>query len=603
VELDSLTGRIAQQLYQNADVRVKGFEEVGYPDNYFDLFISNVPFGNYKIYDAELKNLNFNIHDFFFAKALKKTRPGGLVAFITTKGTMDKTDSGVRAYLAGQADLVGAIRLPNTAFKATANTEVVTDILVFQKRDPKKFYGGEKFKQVTSHKVGEETFDINEYFAAHPDNILGRLAYSGSMYRANELTVEGTGVNLERAIRDKLSAMTLPESMQAQRDAAAAKLRSADELAPAPEKLKEYALTIGEDGTVQQKVGDQLVPVKTPKNAVRKVKGMIAVRDAARSLLHKQLDPDASDADLASARDALNKAYDRFVKRYGPISNIRKTGKWFKEDPDFPLLLSLEKYDADTDTARKAEIFTKRTQQPHIPIETAGTAEEALIASLNERASVDLGYMARISGGTVETIVEELGNLIYEDPESGWQTAETYLSGNVRQKLQAAQQAAKLDAKYQRNVEALKKVQPEDIPAGDIEVHLGASWVPEEDYSAFIQHLVGRQVKVHKVTASGTWILDYNRYEMGSERESFDRYEMGSERESFDWGTPEIGALELIGLTLNHKDAVVRHKQPDGTSVVSPEETVAARAKQDAIKAEFQRWIFDDTADATGPPL
>jgi len=332
-ELDSISGRIAQQLYQSAKIQIKGFEKTQYPDDFFDLFISNVPFGDYKIHDDELRKINFNIHDYFFAKALKKTRPGGLIAFITSKGSLDKTNSLARRYMARYGNLVGAIRLPKDTFKGIANTEVVTDILIFQKRDPKKFYAGEKFEAVTKVEQDGKKYTINEYFAKHPDHILGKLSYAGSMYRADEMTVEPSKkIDVPTRVQEIIAGLTLPEALNTAQDVRNAERYDASYSAPAPDHIKQNAFVV-KDNRLLKKQGEELVAVNVGKATEQRIKKLIMVRNATRDLLYKQLDPDATDAQVEAARKKLNVIYDSVTKKYGPLSSPYNQ-RVFKDDPD-----------------------------------------------------------------------------------------------------------------------------------------------------------------------------------------------------------------------------------------------------------------------------
>ena len=581
VELDPITGRIAAQLYQGADIRIKGYEETVYPDNYFDLHVSNVPFGDYKVYDENMRNVNYFIHDFFFAKALKKTRPGGLIAFITSKGTFDKKSSFIRDQFAKEADLVGAIRLPKTAFKGIANTEVITDIIIFQKRDPKQQNQGEKFSSVIPIRIGKGTSSINEYYTEHPDNVLGRNALTGSMYNKDEYTVEpraGTDFALE--IPALVGKMELPNTI-GNKKKTVEELNRPVHTVVAPGNVKQGAYVV-DKGMIMQRVGEHLVEVKmrNPKQTT----AMIKLRDVARRLIFEQLNPDATDKTLAAARKNLNHIYDTFVKKYGAVS-IKGNQRAFSDDPDLPLLLSLERFNADTQIAKKADIFTKRTQVPYVAKDTAEDAIEALAISQNEKGGMDLEFMGGLLGQTEQQIVEELGDILFENPEGTWETGNEYLSGSVRKKLKAARAAVELDPKFQRNVKALEDVQPLDIEPTDIEARLGASWVSEKDYEDFIKHIVGGSyygatTSVKKFDADGSWIVSGSRTK--------------NNNTTVKWGTGFYDAIKLIDQAMNTKIPTVSSKDQDGKTVINTEETAAARAKQDEIKEEFSRWLWDN---------
>ena len=591
VELDSISGRIAQQLYQSATIQIKGFEKVKYPDNYFDMFISNVPFGDYKVFDEDLRTFKGNIHDFFFAKALKKTRPGGLVVFITSKGTLDKVNPRIRSYLASQADLIGAIRLPDTAFKENAGTEVVTDIVILQKRDPSQFQGGETFKNQVDLVQGKETFKVNEYFARNPGNILGKLSYTGTMYRGEEMTVEPkAGVKLGEEIRTLISGMKLTEQLDARQQKINEQRHSPDYSAPAPDHVKEGAYALDNKKRLRRNVGGELIPVDVGQETATKIKTMVKVRDALRTLIHKQLDENASDAEIEQARKELNKTY-KIATSEKPLSDPYSQ-RIFKDDPDLPMLLSLETYDPDTKKATaRADIFTKRTQTPYKPLESAETAEQSLIASLNEKGRVDLDYMSRLLGESIDKVIIDLEGQIYLNPaETKWEPADLYLSGNVRRKLKEAEDAAAVDKKFEANVKALKEVQPEDVKTVDIDVRLGASWVEAEDYHNFFKHLSdssGYGISFSRVAATGGWVVD-KKSPVG-----------WTTPLNVTWGTDQWSGFELMVASMNQKQPKVWKQIDKDKKVLDTDATMAAQLKQQAIKDEFKKWLWEDMDRAT----
>lgn len=590
VELDSITGRIAQQLYQSANIEIKGFEKVKYPDNFFDLFISNVPFGDYRVHDPDLKNVKFRIHDFFFAKAIQKTRPGGLIAFITSRFTMDKTNSAVRKYMAKQADFLGAVRLPKTAFKENASTEVVTDILVFQKRDPKKYYSGQAFENLGELPLGAEVFNVNEYFVAHPENILGDLSYTGSMYGGKELTVEPkANMDIRPKIKSILGGLQLPETLDARQKAANQERNSSDYIVPAPSHLKERAYTV-KGPQLFQNVDGMLVPVKTTPLITARMKGMIEVRDVMRDLLHKQLDPASSEAIVEQARKKLDTVYTEFTKDYKALSDAANQ-RVFGEDPDLPMLLSLEEYDkAKKRLIGKAPIFTKRTQFPYKEITHVDTVEDGLKVSLNEKGGVDVAYIGELSDKSEQEVIETLAGRIFFDPAAvKYEPAELYLAGNVRKKLQDARDAydQTKDPQFQQNIKALEKVQPPDLEPGDINVRLGASWIDPEIYRQFYTSLVGgggSRINFNRIKSEGIWVI--------SGKPSW------SAAETNTWGTNRFGALELIKLTMNQKEPTVYDTDAEGNRRVNQEETIAAKTMQQKIKDEFKTWLWTDAARA-----
>jgi N12 class adenine-specific DNA methylase len=581
VELDSISGRISKQLYQNANIQINGFEKVKYADNFFDLFISNVPFGDYKLFDQEFKSLNFNIHDFFFAKALKKTRPGGLVAFITSKGTMDKLDSSVRKYIADRADLVAAIRLPRNTFHGIANTEVVTDIIILQKRADGQQPAGKAFNKVVDYNVGTETFRINEYFAEHPEHVLGKLSYTGSMYRGDELTVEPQdNINVTEQVASILASARTPQDIQAAQKKIDTDMHQADYQKLAPENVRDGAYFF-QNGKIFRKDGQEAIPLEGGAAVQKRIGGLIRVRDAARKLLAYQIDPGMEDASINAVRKELNTAYDRFTKEFGAVS-YQYNRRAFEDDPDLPLLLSLEHYDAEAKRAEKATIFKERTQFPRKTIERADTIEDAISASMGERGKLDTEYMSKLLGKTEEQIIEEIhGGLAYINPETGSvEPSWMYLSGNVRAKLKAAQSAAQSDPIYKPNAEALKNVQPEDISPGEIDARLGASWVDESDYVEFVSYLTGsRRVRFNKIVSDGSWIIS------------------GADNNPM-WATNRVPTSDLVIQAMNGKEPNVYDKDPHGNSVLNQEETVAARSMQQKIKDEFRKWLWDDQSRA-----
>lgn len=591
IELDSLSGRIARQLYQNADIRIEGFQDVAMPDNYFDLFISNVPFANVNITDSldrQLSNLRAPLHDYFFAKAIKKTRPGGLVVFITSRYSLDKKNSTYRqAWSELGANMVGAVRLPYTAFKGNAGTDVVTDIIVLQKREKGAPEAGESFRNAVEFKQGGETFTINQYFAKHPEHILGTLALTGTMYAKEGLNVEPKPGNLAQQVIKALSDVmgkADKKTLNPVDSKSDAMEHDADTLI-APENMREGSLSV-KNGKLWQKQGTVLaempVPVKGAEARLKRIASLITVRDAARNLLALQITPEATEASVEKARKALNAAYDATVSEYGPMSKSYNVGI-FGDDPDMALLLGLEHYDTDTGKAEKAEIFSKRTQFPRKSITHAETGDDALTASLNMRGGVDMPYMMNLTGKTEEAIASELSGKVFYTPEGTWEAAASYLSGNVRERLEQAQDAAKADKRYEANVKALEQVQPQDVPPGSISVRLGAIWVPASDYANFAEHITGRSIPVQYLRADAQWMLNTG-----------GKWASRNERETVDWGTPEMPASEIIDRLMNNREIVVRKRDGDDKPYVDQTATAAARGKAESVKAEFVRWLWSE---------
>lgn len=489
VELDSITGRIARALYPQSDVHVAGFEKVRLPNDYFDLAISNVPFGNYPVFDPQYKRtpgVTRSIHDYFFAKALDKVRPGGVVAFITSSYTMDKQDPFMRDYLAQRADLVGAIRLPNTAFKASAGTEVTTDIIFLQKRAQEAAPSGEawtQLKPITGERkrpdgsMGPVEMQVNEYYAAHPEMMLGKMGLLGSQYRDESAALTGnlTPEKLAEAVN------RLPENIVSAWKAPVEAFDSVSSI-PASGELKDGGYTV-QDGKVLVRVGDQLRPTDLSGQQLRSVSGQIKVRDAVHDVFRTQLAGD-SEKSIAEAMKKLNTAYDAFVRNNGPLHK-KENAKAFADDPDAPVLLALEDWDKETQKAKKADIFSKRVIDTTKPATSADNAKDALSLSLNELGRLDWARMQELTGRTPKELQDELGPLVYQNPSGkAWLPADEYLSGNVRRKLADAEAAAQIDRKFQRNVEALKAVQPVELLPGQIKARLGSSWIPNRKYNS-----------------------------------------------------------------------------------------------------------------------
>jgi len=581
IELDGITARIARQLYPDATIFAKGFEETPLPDNFFDLVIGNIPFGNYPVYDPAYRKraLTRTIHDYFLAKSIDKVRPGGVMALITSRYTMDKQDASLRRHLAGQADLVGAIRLPNTAFKGNAGTEVTTDILFLQKREQGSPPRGPAWEELGLVETPDGAVHINEYFAGHPEMMLGEMRLEGTMYRAQEATLAGE-LSAERLTQ---AVQSLPENVYRQRHPPRGRAPPASENAADASGVKEGAFAEREGVILVRRAGI-LEPVKLGQSVAARVRGMMRVRDAVHAVFATQLE-DAPEDRVAAARRTLNETYDSFLDRYGPLS-ARENVKAFAGDPDQPLLLSLENYDAATKRATKTAIFERRTLARYQPIEHVETAAEALAVSLNETAAINWPRMQQVTGRKASSLQRELGGLVYRNPEGGeWETADRYLSGDVRRKLKEAQAAAALDPAYARNIEALESVQPHDLEPGDIEARLGSSWIPSDDIRAFVADLLGvhaRHVHVGHAAAIATWTL------------RLDVSEKWNVSNTTTHGTGRFTAAGLIEQALNGRVPTAYDKLADGTHVINQQETIAAREKQQQLKDRFREWIWAD---------
>jgi len=583
VEIELLTARIAKALYPDADIRHQPFEEARLADGFYDVAISNIPFGDYQPFDPRFNVFKFPIHDYFFAAALEKVRPGGLLLFITSKGTLDKEDSTLREYLAQRADLLGAIRLPSNAFKRNANTEVTTDIVMLRKLNPGETPSGPSWKDTAEYinDKGESIY-VNEYFVQRSHMMLGKMELSGSMYRDNEPTLASDGRDLDEVLAEAVG--QLPHNIyRAQKRAVAPP--SPDQMFPAPDHVKPNAFVMVHD-EVAVRIGDSLktLPGLTAETKVR-IRRLIRVRDAVRECLRSQLDG-SDDAAIFTARERLNQTYDSFVSRFGPISGRANT-RAFDGDPDLPLLLSLEVYDEETKRAKKTAIFHERTIHHQKTVESVETPKEALIVSLNDKGRVDLDHMSALLGRSQDEFLPELKGAIFLNPQSNeWETDDQYLSGNVREKLEIAEAASITDPRFREDVEALKAVQPEDLSATEIDVRLGSSWIPADDIEKFCQELISATgIEVSHSHAIGTWVV------------SGDYFARRTVANTTEWGTDRAGALDLIQDALNLRTPTVYDKDPKSDKfVVNPEATEGARDKQQKIKERFKEWVWQDDA-------
>ena len=583
VELDSITARIAKKLYPDATIFAKGFEETPLPDNYFDAVVGNVPFGDYAVHDPLMKYpLTRAIHDYFFAKSLQKLRPGGVMALITSRYTMDKQADTIRRHLAEHADLLGAIRLPNTAFKVNAGTEVTTDILFLRKRAPGAEPAGHAWRGLEAIESPDGPIAVNEYYARRPEMMLGRMKLQGTMYRGAEPTLEGelTPELLTNAVQ------FLPEGTYIPRDDARGPppaLPDTDAFAG----IKDGAYA-ERDGAIVVRNGNGFERTGISGPAAARIKGIMAVRDAVRLVFRTQLD-DAPDERISEARRLLNNIYDSFVARYGALSS-RDNRRAFSNDPDLPLLLSLENYDPETRHARKAAIFHRRTLERHRVAEHVETAAEALAISLNETGGVNWPRMEKLTDRSPKQLQRELDGLIFRNPEGEWETADRYLSGDVRAKLRTAEAAATLDpSSYGRNVAALKAVQPVDLLPGDISARLGSSWIPAADVRTFVAELLDipeRTITVSHSGAIATWAL------------TIDSMAKSNVSNTTAWGTPRALASDLIDDALNGRTPTIYDQIDKDTRVVNQQETIAAREAQQKIRDRFSEWIWLDEARA-----
>jgi N12 class adenine-specific DNA methylase len=581
VELDRITARIAQKLYPDSTIYAKGFEETRLPNNYFDLAVGNVPFGDYPVHDPSMKrSLRSSIHDYFFARSLETVRPGGVVAFITSRYTLDKQDATVRRHLAEHADLVGAVRLPNTAFKENAGTQVVTDILFLQKRAPGAPQGDQSWVETGTIQIDGKPVALNQYYIDHPEMMLGKLELTRGMYRDQEPTLTGelTSEILHQALA------VLPEGIYTPRD----QRRSPPPVTPIVPPETFIGVKDGGyseiNGQIVIRAGSTFEPVTLSTTTAARIRGLIEVRNAVRQVFQTQLD-DEPEAQITAARLTLNRTYDQFTRRHGPISS-RDNLRAFAGDPDFPLLSSLENYDAETKTATKTAIFERRTLERYKPVDHAETAVEALAVSLNEFGGINWERMEALTGYSTREMQAELSGQVYQNPEAagGWETADEYLSGNVRAKLSTAQAAAEINPAYLPNVEALKAVQPADLLPGDISARLGASWIPASDIQDFISELLQvpkNNVSVAHAGAIASWDV------------TLDYFAARTVANTTTHGTRRVSAADLVEAALNLRSPTVYDSLADGTKVVNQADTLAAREAQQKIKDRFTKWVWE----------
>lgn len=588
VELDSITGNIAKYLYPNADVRVQGFEIAKIPDNYMDMAISNVPFGNYGIADKTYpKAVTSAIHNYFFAKSLDKVRPGGIVCFITSRYTMDARDSSVREYIAKRADLLGAIRLPDSAFKGNAGTEVVTDILVLKKREEGTKYGGEAFETTGYHHQMQGIYEqTNDYFAEHPEMVLGEASSTGSMYRGNSLTYTAKGGNLEKQIEKAFSKIKGKMDYPVQRTQE--EIRA--EIKADAAKGKDGSIIV-KDGELYRKKGDTLEKAADISKAnTERMTGIIGIRDTARQLLDMQMDG-GSEAQIKKLRKALNTQYDAFVKKHG-ILHAQNNLRLLKMDVDAPFIQALEDYDKDTKTATKAAIFTKNTVSPTVTITHADTVADGMTVSINETGGVDVNRIAQLTGKTAEAVTKELldSRLVFKNRNGELEQAEKYLSGNVRAKLQDAEALAEGDPSYLPNVEELRKIIPADIPAEDISVQPGSTWIPDAVYADFVAETLGGRNNEYRKSATVTYNKLLGTYSVTL----LDHWLKNRPENNSTWGTADRSFVNIFEATLNSKNVTVWRKLDDGSRYLDKAATAAVQEKQEKIRAEFQRWLWDN---------
>ena len=590
VELDTISAGIAQQLYQKTTIAAQGFEETNLPDSFFDGVVGNVPFGDFKVLDKRYDKHKFLIHDYFFAKSLDKLRPGGVMALVTSKGTMDKETLAVRKYIAQRAELLGAIRLPNNTFKGNAGTEVVSDILILQKRD--------RLIDIEPDWVHLDTDEngikMNSYFVQHPEMILGEMKMVSGRFGMEATCVPyenaDLAAQLDEAVANIHGEITEYETEE--------ELEEEDNSIPADPTVRNFSYTLVDD-KIYYRENSRMTPVEVSATAENRIKGMIAIRNSVRTLIELQTE-DYPDSEIKAEQERLNRLYDTFSGKYGLI-NSRANTSAFSQDSSFSLLSALEIIGEDGELERKADMFSKRTIKPHTPVTSVDTASEALAVSLGEKATIDMDYMMELSGKSENEIFEDLKGVIFLNPlyeygnsyEPKYLMADEYLSGNVREKLRIAKKSAELYPEdYKVNVEALQKVQPKDLTASEISVRLGATWLPPDDVQEFIFHLLETpryaqwNIKVHFFPFTSEWNIEGKSYDKGNVR-AYNTY-----------GTSRINAYKIIEETLNLKDVrifdYIEDDEGKKKAVLNKKETAIAQSKQEMIKQEFQDWIWSD---------
>ena len=590
VELDTISAGIAQQLYQKTTIAAQGFEETNLPDSFFDGVVGNVPFGDFKVSDKRYDKHKFLIHDYFFAKSLDKLRPGGVMALVTSKGTMDKETLAVRKYIAQRAELLGAIRLPNNTFKGNAGTEVVSDILILQKRD--------RLIDIEPDWVHLDTDEngikMNSYFVQHPEMILGEMKMVSGRFGMEATCVPyenaDLAAQLDEAVANIHGEITEYETEE--------ELEEEDNSIPADPTVRNFSYTVVGD-KIYYRENSRMTPVEVSATAENRIKGMIAIRNSVRTLIELQTE-DYPDSEIKAEQERLNRLYDTFSGKYGLI-NSRANTSAFSQDSSFSLLSALEIIGEDGELERKADMFSKRTIKPHTPVTSVDTASEALAVSLGEKATIDMDYMMGLSGKSENEIFEDLKGVIFLNPlyeygnsyEPKYLMADEYLSGNVREKLRIAKNSAELYPEdYKVNVEALQKVQPKDLTASEISVRLGATWLPPDDVQEFIFHLLETpryaqwNIKVHFSPFTSEWNIEGKSYDKGNVR-AYNTY-----------GTSRINAYKIIEETLNLKDVrifdYIEDDEGKKKAVLNKKETAIAQSKQEMIKQEFQDWIWSD---------
>ena len=582
IELDTISGEIARQLYQKNTIAVKAYQDVELPDSFFDVAVGNVPFDDLKPYDKKYDKYKFVLHDYFFAKTLDKVRPNGIIAFITSKGTMDKKDESTRKYISQRAELIGAIRLPNDTFQKNAGTTVTTDIIFLKKRDKVTDIDEEWIHLGTN----ENGIEMNNYFITHPEMILGNMEMISGRFGQESACIPYSDRTLEIQLNEAI------ENLNAEIDDFQIDelLEDEEKTIPADPSVRNFSYTIV-DNQVYYRENSLMYYQELPLTAISRIKGMIEIRDCVRNLIELQLE-DYPNEDIKREQAKLNNLYDKFTKSYGLI-NSRANEKAFSEDDSYYLLCSLEIVDENKNFVRKADMFNKRTIKPRTPISKTDNSIDALISSISERATVDLEYMSKLTGKTEEQLIKDLEGSIFKDPMlEKYVTADEYLSGNIREKLKIAKEFAENNPEYEINIKSLESVIPKDLSASEISVRLGATWIPPRYIEEFIFELLETpsynrdDIRVNYSNYTSDWSI------------SGKNVDWNNNRVNTTYGTKRINAYHIIEKTLNLKDVQIFDNiiNIDGKQErkLNAQETAIAQGKQEIIKTKFEEWIWKD---------
>lgn len=582
IELDTISGEIARQLYQKNTIAVKAYQDVELPDSFFDVAVGNVPFDDLKPYDKKYDKYKFVLHDYFFAKTLDKVRPNGIIAFITSKGTMDKKDESTRKYISQRAELIGAIRLPNDTFQKNAGTTVTTDIIFLKKRDKVTDIDEEWIHLGTN----ENGIEMNNYFITHPEMILGNMEMISGRFGQESACIPYSDRPLETQLNEAIENLNA-EINDFQIDEL---LEDEEKTIPADPSVRNFSYTIV-DNQIYYRENSLMYYQELPLTAISRIKGMIEIRDTVRNLIELQLE-DYPNEDIKREQAKLNSLYDKFTKSYGLI-NSRANEKAFSEDDSYYLLCSLEIVDENKNFVRKADMFNKRTIKPRTPISKTDNSIDALISSISERATVDLEYMSKLTGKTEEQLIKDLEGSIFKDPMlEKYVTADEYLSGNIREKLKIAKEFAENNPEYEINIKSLESVIPKDLSASEISVRLGATWIPPRYIEEFIFELLETpsynrdDIRVNYSNYTSDWSI------------SGKNVDWNNSRVNTTYGTKRINAYHIIEKTLNLKDVQIFDNiiNIDGKQErkLNAQETAIAQGKQEIIKTKFEEWIWKD---------